>query len=46
MERKLEIDSMGRIEIPIVLLDELGLKQKDNLIIEIDNGSIVLTKKD
>ena len=46
MERTVKIDDMGRIEIPTVLLDELELEKKDNLIIEINKGSIFLSKKD
>ena len=45
MERITKIDSTGGIEIPTAILDELKLKQKDNLIIEINKGVIVLGKK-
>ena len=46
MEKIVRIDNMGRIKIPSTLLDELDLKEKDNIIIEVDNGTIFLNKKD
>ena len=45
MEKKLQIDEMGRIKIPVVLLNELKVKANDNLVIKINNGVIVLSKK-
>ena len=45
MEKIVKIDNMGRIEIPTVLLDKLELKTKDKMVIETDNGIIVLNKK-
>ena len=46
MERIVKIDNMNRIEIPIILLNELELEKKDNLVVEVDNGIIFLSKKD
>ena len=39
------IDNMGRIEIPIILLNELKLEKKDKIIIETDDGVLTLRKK-
>lgn len=45
MEEIVKIDNMGRIEIPTALLDKLELKTKNKMVIEIDKGTIVLSKK-
>ena len=45
MREIVRIDNIGRIEIPTTLLDKLELKTKDEMVIETDNGTIVLSKK-
>jgi len=46
MEKIVKIDNMYGIEIPSILLDELELNKKDNLVITVDNGIIFFKKKD
>jgi len=39
-----KIDELGRIIIPIKIREELGWKEKDDIIINMANDSVVLTK--
>ncbi len=45
-EKTIKIDELGRIEIPTILLNKLELRKEDNIVVEVDNGIIFLSKKD